>query len=127
MNFIDMPLEELKLYKPKQTKAEDFWCFWDEIIKESKGQPLNAVYPYGLSSRTDKAYDVYYDGFRNSRIHGRLILPSTASKDNKVPVVAMYHGYNWNNRVISHTFKYLLLGYGVFLAEARGQNIKPWP
>lgn len=124
MNFFDLPVKELKVYKPNQTKAEDFDLFWDSIIKESKAQPLNTEYiAMDYPVEQIKVYDVYYDGFRNSRIHGRLILPAAASKDNKVPVVVMYYGYNWNNRVISHTFKYLLLGYGVFIAEVRGQNV----
>lgn len=125
MKFIDMPLEQLKVYKPEQTKEKDFDSFWEETIKESKKQPLNAeVIPADYPAEQVKVYDVFYDGFKNSRIHGRLILPSNASKENKVPVVVFYHGYNWNTLNVINALKYSVLGYGVFLAEARGQNVK---
>jgi cephalosporin-C deacetylase len=125
MNYIDMPLDELRVYKPAQTKELDFEMFWERTKRESKGQPLNAeVIAVNYPVEQVNIFEVYYDGYKNSRIHGRLILPRDASKINKVPAMICYHGYNYNNQVYSNAFKYSLLGYAVFLAEVRGQNVK---
>jgi len=39
--LIDMTLEELKKYKPPQTKKGDFIEFWQETKAISQDQPLN--------------------------------------------------------------------------------------
>lgn len=125
MNYLDLPLEELINYKPLQTKEPDFDTFWADNKAEEQIQPLNSVeerIDYPLDKV--KIFDVYYDGFNNSRIRSRLILPQNASDDNKVPAIAFFHGYNNNDTVYCNTFKYILLGYAVFLVDVRGQNIK---
>lgn len=123
MNYIDMPLEELLQYKPEQTKEPDFDAFWADTKAESKNQPLNAeTIPIDYPVEQVKVYRVFYDGYRNSRIHARLVMPAGASPKNKVPAVVFYHGYDWNSNIIPSAFRYSLLGYAVLIAEARGQN-----
>lgn len=124
MNLFDLPLEQLKVYKPESTKEQDFDIFWDETLREALEQPLNdelkEVY---CEFDVIKVYDVYYDGFKNSRIHAKYVLPKNAGEDKKLPAVALFHGYNWNNSNIVDAFKFTLLGYAVLLVEVRGQNI----
>lgn len=125
MNYNDMPLEELREYKPRQTKEPDFDEFWKRNIEKAKKQPLNPeVVPVKTLMKNVKIYDVYYDGFENSRIHGVLVMPACASKDNKVPLVVMYHGYNYNNLTPNMAYPYVLAGYAVFLSDTRGQDKK---
>jgi cephalosporin-C deacetylase len=125
MNLFDMPLEELKTYKPEFTREKDFAAFWEETRQESEQQPLNAeLNPVDYIVEQVKVYDLYFDGFQNSRIYGRYVLPREASGDNKVPIIIMFHGYNWNNTVISNILGFSLVGYGVLLMDVRGQNVK---
>ncbi|WP_139905777.1 acetylxylan esterase [Clostridium thermarum] len=125
MNLFDLPIEELREYKPELTKEKDFDDFWEGILAESDKYPLNdEVKPAAYPIDTIKVYDIYFDGFRNSRIHGRLVLPKGASAENKVPVVVYYHGYNWNNLVISHAFKFTVMGYGCLMMDVRGQDVE---
>jgi cephalosporin-C deacetylase len=82
MNLFDMPLEELQHYKPALTRQDDFEPFWKKRIEENSQYPLNMevterVYPVpGV-----KVYDVYFDGFRNSRIHGVYVTPESPGTD----------------------------------------------
>lgn len=125
MNLFDMPLEKLKEYKPELSKEKDFETFWSKTIAESKEQALNAeLIPVDYPIEEAKVFDLYFDGFKNSRIYGRYVLPQNASKDNKVPAVVMYHGYNYNNIVISNVLHYTLMGYAVLMLDVRGQNVK---
>lgn len=120
-----MPLEKLKEYKPELSKEKDFETFWSKTIAESKEQALNAeLIPVDYPIEEAKVFDLYFDGFKNSRIYGRYVLPQNASKDNKVPAVVMYHGYNYNNIVISNVLHYTLMGYAVLMLDVRGQNVK---
>ncbi|PRX20668.1 cephalosporin-C deacetylase [Orenia metallireducens] len=124
MNLFDMPLNELKSYKPQLTKEDDFEEFWQRSIEESEDQPLNpSLKQVDYPVEEVEVYDLFFDGFKNSRIYGRYILPRAADKNNKVPVIVMYHGYNWNNLVISDVLHYSLMGYGVLLMDVRGQDI----
>ncbi len=120
-----MPLEKLKEYKPELSKENDFETFWSKTIAESKEQKLNAeLIPVDYPIDVVKVFDLYFDGFKNSRIYGRYVLPQNANIDNKVPAVVMYHGYNYNNIVISNVLHYTLMGYAVLMLDVRGQNIK---
>jgi cephalosporin-C deacetylase len=125
MNLFDLSLEELRVYKPELTKEEDFGEFWERTLKEANSQPLNSEmteveYPV----KQVKVYEVYFDGFKNSRIYARYIVPAGADKDNKVPAVVFYHGYNYNNLVIKDALKYSIMGYAVLMVNVRGQNVK---
>ena len=118
-----MPLEEMRKYKPELSRDEDFDSFWKQTIAASKEQELNVeINPVDYPVEKVKVSDLYFDGFKNSRIYGRYILPANASADNQVPAVLMYHGYNYNNVVISNILHYSLMGYAVLLLDLRGQN-----
>lgn len=125
MNLFDLPLEQLKVYKPQCTKEVDFNEFWNENIKKSINQPLNeeiSLVDYPVEGV--KVHDIYFNGFENSRIYAKYLLPKHASETNKVPAIAIYHGYNWNTYVVSQFLKYTLMGYAVLIVDVRGQNIK---
>ncbi len=122
MNLFDLPLQELKNYKPEQTKQIDFNTFWDKRIQESINQPLNVkitqkdYYVQGV-----EVYDVSFDGFRNSSIHATYVKPQHLSA--QAPGVVMFHGYNWNNLMPHHAFKYTIQGIPVLIVDVRGQDV----
>lgn len=122
MNLFDLPLRELKNYKPAQTKESDFDVFWDNRIQEAKSQPLNVELrqkEYCLS--TVEVFDVYFDGFRNSRIHAVYVKPKNMT--NPKASVVMFHGYNWNNLTPLDTLKHVIQGIPVLMVDVRGQTI----
>ncbi|UOY93091.1 acetylxylan esterase [Ectobacillus sp. JY-23] len=114
-----MNLAELS-YQTSQTKQVDFDSFWCKRIAESHLQPLALITkPRPYTVPDVEVYDVYFDGFRNSRIHGVYVKP----KEVKGPAAVMFHGYNWNTLQPHHTFKYVLQGIPVLQLDVRGQNI----
>src|SRR3982750_4878848 len=71
MPSIDMPLEQLRQYKPSLYREEDFEPFWDSTIAAATKQPLNAeLIPFDLPARDVQSYALRYDGFENGRIGG---------------------------------------------------------
>lgn len=116
--FFEMPLEKLKEYKPKQTKAKDFEEFWEETIKISKSQPLNEeIKNIDYVVKEIIANKVYYDGFGGSRICGYYLLPKLKGPH---PVILFFHGYGDNKLNIGFYLKWVLMGYGVMAIDTRG-------
>ena len=42
MPSIDMPLEQLRQYKPSHYREEDFAAFWKSTVAAASKQPINA-------------------------------------------------------------------------------------
>jgi cephalosporin-C deacetylase len=122
MNLFDLPLEQLQNYQPAQTKMPDFDVFWDLRIEENQQYPLEI-----LSQEREyavpgvKVFDIYFNGFRNSRIHGVYVTPSDVVAN--TPAAVIFHGYNWNTLQPHYAFKYTVQGISVLLVEVRGQNL----
>ena len=52
MPSIDMPLDQLRQYKPGLYREEDFESFWDETVAAALKQPLNAeLIPFDLPAQ----------------------------------------------------------------------------
>lgn len=64
MPLIDLPLEQLKVYKPPLTRRSDFKELWEKNLKLSNDHPLNPVlrevdYPI----KKIETYMLTFDGF----------------------------------------------------------------
>ena len=82
MAFFDLPLNELKTYKPDRTEPADFDAFWKSTLDEARAHPLNATFEkmdHGLVAQ--ETYDVTFSGFGGQPIKGWLILPVRARRD----------------------------------------------
>ena len=63
MPSIDMPLEQLRHYKPSLYREEDFNAFWDTTISEAITQPIHAeLIPYDLPAKGVQCYAVRLKG-----------------------------------------------------------------
>ncbi|MTH53921.1 prolyl oligopeptidase family serine peptidase [Bacillus mangrovi] len=123
MSLFDMPFEELEEYKPSQTKNDDFDLFWNGRVKESRSQPLNikiSPRPYWVEGIN--LYEVYFDGFRNSKIYGLYVHP--LKREAGMPAAVIFPGYNWNTIQAHYAFKYAVQGIPVLLVQVRGQSIQ---
>ena len=67
MPSIDMPLEQMRQYRPPLYRPPDFEPFWRRTIAEATDQPLNAeLIPYNLPARGLQCYAVRFDGYNYS-------------------------------------------------------------
>src|SRR5207237_35896 len=77
MPSIDMPLEQLRQYKPALYREADFENFWDTTIDRAVEQPLNAeLIPYDLPLTGLQCYAVRFDGFEGGRLAGWYVRPT---------------------------------------------------
>ncbi|AJG40732.1 acetyl xylan esterase [Thermotoga sp. RQ7] len=121
MAFFDMPLEELKKYRPERYEEKDFDEFWRETLKESEGFPLDPVFEkVDFHLKTVETYDVTFSGYRGQRIKGWLLVPKLAEE--KLPCVVQYIGYN-GGRGFPHDWLFWpSMGYICFVMDTRGQG-----
>ena len=64
MPFLDLPLTELRAYRPTVAEPADFDGFWDRTLAEARafgGTPLLERFEAGLS--TVEVWDVTFPGF----------------------------------------------------------------
>jgi cephalosporin-C deacetylase len=119
MAFFDLPLEQLKTYRPAVAEPADFEAFWQSTLAENRATPLNATFEkvdYGLTSQ--ETYDVTFSGFGGQPIKGWLLLP--VGRKGPLPCVVEYIGYGGGR---SFPFDWLLWSSAGFAWA--GQRLAP--
>ncbi|MGH7214880.1 MAG: acetylxylan esterase [Tepidisphaeraceae bacterium] len=121
MPSLDMPLEQLRQYKPPLYREDDFETFWETTVSEAKAQPLNAeLIPYPtLKTRTVSVYALRFDGYEGGRIAGWYLRPEGSRK---MPGLVVYHGYSGRAPRPLDLLPYASQGVCVLSMDTRGQN-----
>jgi cephalosporin-C deacetylase len=120
MPSIDMPLDQMRQYRPTLYREADFDAYWETTVNEALSQPLNAeLIPYVLAVKGLQCYAVRFDGFRGGRIAGWYVRPTTRGK---FPGVCMYHGYSGRAPRPMEMITYASQGVCVLSMDCRGQN-----
>jgi cephalosporin-C deacetylase len=120
MPSIDMPLEQLRQYKPTLYRQEDFQSFWDSTLAASEKQPLNAeLIPFDLHARGLECFAVRFDGFGGGRLAGWYLRPDSRGK---FPGLCVYHGYSGRAPRPLELIHWAAQGLCVLSLDCRGQN-----
>lgn len=120
MPSIDMPLEQMRQYKPALYREADFDQYWATTVSEAISQPLNAeLIPYVLPVRGLQCYAVRFDGYKGGRIAGWYVRPTAHGK---FPGVCIYHGYSGRGSRPLDMIAYAAQGMCVLSMDCRGQN-----
>lgn len=121
MPTVDLPLDQLRVYRPTLTLRKDFSKFWDENRKLSEEQPLNEKtrridYPV-KRLRVDL---VTFDGFIDSSpINSWFLRPR---EEGPFPALLSFHGYGGNRGTVSDFLGWILQGYAIMSIDIRGQS-----
>jgi cephalosporin-C deacetylase len=117
---IDMPLEQMRQYKPSLYREADFETFWNATLAAAVKQPLNAeLIPYSLPARGVQSYAVRFDGFEGGRLAGWYLRPE---KNGRFPGVCVYHGYSGRGTRPLDLVHLAAQGMCVLSMDCRGQN-----
>jgi cephalosporin-C deacetylase len=119
MALFDMPLEELRSYKPERYKEDDLESFWEQKISQLRSTKIKyQIEKIEYIVSEINAYRVVFEGYSGSPICGYYLTPKTGSD---FPVLLIFHGYNGNKGPISLNIRWPLMGYAVFAIDIRGQ------
>src|SRR5688572_14529512 len=124
MAFFDLPLNELKTYKPAREEPKDFDAFWKSTLEEARAFPLDAKFEkvdHGLVAQ--ETYDVTFNGFGGQPVKGWLILPTVrANGRSPLPCVVEFIGYGGGRNFAFDWLLWASAGYAHFVMDTRGQG-----
>ncbi len=121
MPLIDMPLEELKLYRGISPRPEDFNEYWGAAMEEMRNiDPAVQLVESNFQSNSAQCFDLYFTGVSGSRIHAKYIKPKDRLK--RAPAVLEFHGYSGSSGDWVSKLPFVLEGFHVFSMDCRGQG-----
>ena len=119
--FYDLPLDQLRSYKPDRNEPEDFDQFWAQTLKEVSVFPLTPVFrKVETGLKTVESFDVTFNGYGGHPIKGWLILPVARSE--KLPCIVEYLGYGGGRAKPYDWLFWASAGYAHFIMDTRGQG-----
>jgi cephalosporin-C deacetylase len=117
----DMPLEELREYRPDRREPADFDAFWASTLAEARQEPIDLrLEPVESGLRTIDAFDATFRGFGGQPIKGWLLLPAVRS--GSLPIVVEYIGYGGGRGIPLERLVWSSAGYANFIMDNRGQG-----
>lgn len=121
MAFFDMPLEQLREYRPPVDEPADFDDFWQKTLAETRQYDLNVHFdPVDYGLKLVDVFDVTYAGYAGQPVKAWFVLPK--QREGKLPCVVEYIGYGGGR---GFGFEHLLwanMGYAYLLMDTRGQG-----
>lgn len=119
--LFDLPLEELKTYKPPRQEPADFDAFWDQTLAEARAFPLNARFePYDCGLRLVETFDVTFRGYAGQPIKGWLLAPR--QRPGPLPCIVEYIGYGGGRGQPLDWLLWSAAGYAHLVMDTRGQG-----
>lgn len=121
MAAFDLPLAELRSYRPERGEPADFDAFWARTLAETRARPLDLVLePVDVGLASNETFDVTFTGFGGTRIKGWLIVPRLRS--GPVPCVVEYIGYGGGRGLLVERLLWATAGFAHFVMDNRGQG-----
>lgn len=121
MPLFDLPLEELRSYRPDVAQPDDFDEFWARTLAEARQHPLGLVVePVETALRLVEVHDVTFAGFGGQPVKAWLTRPAGAADD--LPVVVEYNGYGGGRGLPHERLTWATAGYAHLFMDTRGQG-----
>jgi cephalosporin-C deacetylase len=121
MPFTDMPLDEMRGYRPEPSEPADFDAFWADTLAGARAHDLAlSIEKAPTELRLVDTYDVRYAGFGGSPVAAWLHVPAGAT--GPLPVVIEYLGYGGGRGLAHERQLFALAGYAHLVMDTRGQG-----
>ena len=120
MPYTDLPLDQLRAYRPRLTEPGDLAAFWATTLAETRSFPLDATFDRVRTGLTVvETWDVTFRGFGGSSVRGWLHLP--VGRDAPLPAVVEYIGYGGGRGLPHERILWAAAGYAHLVMDTRGQ------
>ncbi len=125
MGAYDLPLEELRAYRPEVAEPADFDEFWASTLAVSRAlaEPPAAT-PVDAGLPRIEFADVSFSGFGGDRIRAWLSRP--AGVDEALPVIVQFQGYGGGRGLPHEHTLWASAGYAHLMVDTRGQGAAGW-
>jgi len=119
--LFDLPLEQLRQYRPSRDEPPDFDTFWADTLAEARRHPLAAGFePFDVGLSTVESFDVSFAGYGGQPVRGWLLLP--AVRTGRLPCVVEYLGYGGGRGLPLDWLIWSSVGFAHLVMDTRGQG-----
>lgn len=119
MSLFDLPLPELREYRPASPAPADLVDFWRRTFATAGGHPVDPVFtPYDAALRNADVYDVRFAGWGGAPIAAWLLVPRDGRAT--VPCVVQYLGYALGRGLPHDHAMWPAAGCAVLVMDTRG-------
>lgn len=123
MAVFDLPLDQLRGYRPERDEPADFDDFWKRTLAEAAAASDGIrpdFRPYETALTAVDVYDAGFAGWGGHPISAWLIVPGEAA--GPVPCVMHYIGYGGGRGLPHEHLAWPATGRAVFVVDTRGQG-----
>lgn len=121
MPLFDLPLAQLREYRPDVREPDDFDDFWVTTLAESRSVSAEpTLVPYGAGLSEVDIFDVTFAGFGGQPVKAWLKLPRTRS--GPLPTIVEYNGYGGGRGLPHERLAWVAAGYAYLFMDTRGQG-----
>lgn len=123
MGYLEEQVARLAAYYPEMTRKPDFDDFWKRTRQEADAvalRPERMAVPFPGALAT--VYDISYNGFDETRIHGWFMVPRRRRENETVPCLIHYHGFTCDRGHPAEFLQWLSLGIAVLSVDCRDQG-----
>ncbi|HFI0130464.1 TPA: alpha/beta fold hydrolase [Streptococcus suis] len=113
-----MSLQEMESYLGRQEVPTDFDQFWQGHLASLPDLPDFELVEKEVGLEGVACSELTFIGQGGSKIFSKVIFPK---KEEKIPVLFYFHGYQGQGPDWSENLKFLAAGYGVVAMDVRGQ------
>ena len=122
MPMIDMPLEELRVYRGINPKPADFDAYWAAALAELEATPPAPEFlPAEFQTPFAECFDLWFTGVGGARVYAKYLRPRHA-KEVPHPAVLQFHGYSGSSGDWQDKLGLAALGFSVAALDVRGQG-----
>ena len=119
--FVDLPLEELRSYRPEVAEPADFDAFWRAEVAATEDHDLDPTFkPVDSFVRHADVLDVSFSGHGGDRVKAWMFVPVDLLPG--APVVVQYIGYGGGRGRPFDWMTYSCAGYPHLVMDTRGQG-----
>jgi cephalosporin-C deacetylase len=121
MALYDLPLGELRSYRPEIDEPADFDEFWAGTLAEAREHDLGLrVEPVDSGLRLVEVYDVTFAGFGGHPVRAWYTRPAGVTED--LPIIVEFQGYGGGRGFAHERLGWPSAGYAHLLMDSRGQG-----
>lgn len=121
MALFDLPVEELRDYRPDLPEPDDFDQFWADTLTEARSHDLAAEFtPVDSPLNAVRVHDVTFAGFGGHPVRGWFTVPVGAQEP--LPVVVQFVGYGGGRGLPHVHVRWPAAGFAHLVMDTRGQG-----
>jgi cephalosporin-C deacetylase len=123
MPYTDLPLEQLREYRPEVAEPAGFDEFWSSTLAAGAGHDGVSFEPVDSGLLLVRTYDVTFDGYGGAPIRGWLHVPADA-EPGSLPLVVHFLGFSTGRGLPHEDTIWAQAGFAHFIMDTRGHGAK---